>query len=91
MATMTPGAEVPAWSNPNQNAVTPIEGLIVDESNMNNEGAQVADDNFLLKPYSTLDEPVIETIMRDVKAVGAKLKVVLLPLDKNVSYNETQY
>lgn len=83
MATMTPGAEVPAWSNPNQNTGTPIEGLIVDESNMNNEETPVADDNFLLKPYSTLDEPVVETIMRDVRAVGAKLKVVLLPLDKN--------
>ena len=36
-------------------------------------------------PLSTLDEPVMETIMRDVRAVGSKLKVVLLPLDSAVS------
>ena len=34
---------------------------------------------------STLDEPVSETIMRDVRAVGGKLKAVLLPLDRSVS------
>ena len=39
----------------------------------------------LLAPVSTLDEPVMETIMRDVRAVGAKLKCVLIPLDRNVS------
>lgn len=35
---------------------------------------------FLSQPYSTLDEPVVETIMRDVREVSAKLKVVLTPL-----------
>lgn len=35
-------------------------------------------------PLSTLDEPVMDTIMRDVRAVGSKLKVVLAPLDRNV-------
>lgn len=39
----------------------------------------------LLAPVSTLDEPVKETIMRDVRAVGAKLRAVLIPLDRNVS------
>eukprot|EP00580_Thalassiosira_gravida_P005850 CAMPEP_0201654046 /NCGR_PEP_ID=MMETSP0493-20130528/45298_1 /ASSEMBLY_ACC=CAM_ASM_000838 /TAXON_ID=420259 /ORGANISM="Thalassiosira gravida, Strain GMp14c1" /LENGTH=120 /DNA_ID=CAMNT_0048130595 /DNA_START=176 /DNA_END=538 /DNA_ORIENTATION=- len=39
----------------------------------------------LLAPVCTLDEPVSETIMRDVRAVGAKLKAVLIPLDRNVS------
>ncbi|EED87707.1 THAPSDRAFT_264863, partial [Thalassiosira pseudonana CCMP1335] len=38
----------------------------------------------LLAPVSTLDEPVMETIMRDVRAVGGKLKAVLLPLDRNL-------
>lgn len=42
-------------------------------------------DDELLSPVSTLDEPVSETIMRDVRAVGAKLKAVLIPLDRNVS------
>ncbi|KAL7434871.1 hypothetical protein ACHAXM_004573 [Skeletonema potamos] len=37
----------------------------------------------LLAPVSTLDEPVKETIMRDVRAVGAKLRAVLIPLDRN--------
>ena len=36
----------------------------------------------LLEPYSTLEEPVLDTIMRDVRAVHAKLKVVMLPLDR---------
>ena len=39
----------------------------------------------LLAPVSTLDEPVMETIMRDVRAVGAKLRAVLIPLDRHVS------
>jgi len=29
--------------------------------------------------YNTLDEPVVTTIMRDLKAIGSKLRVVLLP------------
>ena len=37
----------------------------------------------LFKPFSSLDEPVRETILRDVRAVGQKLKVVLSPLDRN--------
>lgn len=40
-------------------------------------------DEFLSKPFSTLDEPVAETIMRDVRSVTSKLKVVLLPLKKS--------
>lgn len=39
----------------------------------------------LFAAYSTLDEPVIETIMRDVRAVGAKLKIVLLPMDRTIT------
>lgn len=31
---------------------------------------------------TTLDEPVSETIMRDLRNVGSKLKVVLMPLGK---------
>jgi len=37
-------------------------------------------------PLSTLDEPVMETIMRDVRAVGSKLKVVMLPMERNIPY-----
>lgn len=39
----------------------------------------------LFAPLSTLDEPVRETIMRDVRSVVSKLKVVLLPMDRTVS------
>lgn len=41
-----------------------------------------AHESALFQPYSTLDEPVVETIMRDVRAVASKLKVVMLPLDR---------
>ena len=40
--------------------------------------------DFLHQPYSTLDEPIKETIMRDVRSVVSKMKVVLLPLKKTV-------
>lgn len=35
----------------------------------------------LFSKHSTLDEPIIETILRDVRAVHEKLKVVIMPLD----------
>ena len=37
----------------------------------------------LFSAYSTLDEPVMETIMRDVRAVASKLKIVLQPLNRS--------
>lgn len=37
----------------------------------------------LFSKYSTLDEPVSETILRDVRAVADKLKVVMMPLDRS--------
>ena len=45
-----------------------------------------AHEEALFQPYSTLDEPVLETIMRDVRAVASKLKVVMLPLDRTVGF-----
>jgi hypothetical protein len=33
-------------------------------------------------PFNTLDEPIRETIWRDVKAVGTKFKHVLYPVQK---------
>ncbi|EJK74232.1 hypothetical protein THAOC_04101 [Thalassiosira oceanica] len=44
----------------------------------------------LLEPYSTLDEPVRETIMRDVRAVGVKLRAVMMPLDRRVSHRASR-
>lgn len=39
------------------------------------------------RPYSTLNEPVSETIMRDVRAVYTKLKIVLRPLDRRLNFS----
>lgn len=64
-------APAPAWANPNvPPAVTTV---------------QQHEEEFFA-PLSTLDEPVMETIMRDVRSVGSKLQVVLLPMDRNVSH-----
>ena len=45
---------------------------------------EIDDLAILRQPYCTLDEPVRETIMRDVRAVADKLRVVVLPLDTSV-------
>jgi len=63
----------PAWSNPNSSPLA---------SNEVHEVPSAGDDDFLTRPYSTLDEPVMETIMRDARSVGGKLKIVLFPLSK---------
>ena len=52
---------------------------------MNTGNVVNAHEEALFQPYSTLDEPVRETILRDVRAVVAKLKIVMLPLDRTVS------
>jgi len=69
-------ASQPAWSNPNTGpGSSSLQAQeIHDTSN---------DSGFLTQPYSTLDEPVRETIMRDVRSVSSKLKVVLMPLQKS--------
>lgn len=46
---------------------------------------QQEDDNFLSRPFSSLDEPIIDTIKRDLNGVWSKLKVVLMPLKRSVS------
>lgn len=74
MASATETAS-PAWANPNN--MQPIQ--------VTTEVIADPGQSALLEPVSTLDEPVIETIMRDVRAVGSKLRVVLLPLDRTVS------
>ena len=64
----------PAWANPEP------APLAVTQQTVNQQEEE------FFAPLSTLDEPVRETIMRDVKAVGEKLKVVLLPMDRTVSF-----
>eukprot|EP00956_Cyclotella_meneghiniana_P026158 scaffold55883_cov29-Cyclotella_meneghiniana.AAC.1 len=71
----TPSAAAPSWANTaNSSRPPPVE----DTGNSSSSGMDE-----LLAPVSTLDEPVSETIMRDVRAVGGKLKAVLLPLDRS--------
>lgn len=64
----------PQWANPEG---TPMN------SNTNNDVTQ--HEAQLFAPLSTLDEPIRETIMRDVRSVASKLKVVLLPMERSVS------
>ena len=81
MATTQQQPGGPAWANP---------GLNTQQSSMSTaSGGNAAQmENEFFAPLSTLDEPVRETIMRDVRAVGSKLKVVLLPMDKSVRVAE---
>ena len=69
---MNPNAG-PQWATPNQGG---------GNATMSNPSQQEAE---FFAPLSTLDEPVRETIMRDVRAVASKLKVVMLPIDRSVS------
>lgn len=74
----------PAWANPNPSSGAGAGGapspLSVDEH-----------ESMLFRPYSTLDEPVRETIMRDVNAVVSKLKIVLQPLKRHAPYVSSLY
>ena len=70
MAMMNPNGG-PQWANPSGTSGAPV-----DVSEQESE---------FFAPLSTLDEPVRETIMRDVRSVASKLRVVLLPMDRSVS------
>jgi hypothetical protein len=63
----------PQWANPNGTPQPPTVS----------HGASQQEQEFFA-PLSTLDEPVRETIMRDVRSVASKLKVVMLPMDRTV-------
>jgi hypothetical protein len=80
-----PSHQGPAWLDPSQQqqqqqqpqgqAPGPTGVMAVDH-----EAALFSDST-----YSTLNEPVGETIMRDLRAVGEKLKIVLMPLDRTIT------
>jgi hypothetical protein len=81
-------SSAPSWADASSASKrpAPIEDPHGTSSSPESAGtAMVDDDEVLLAPVSTLDEPVSETIMRDVRAVGAKLRAVLIPLDRSVS------
>jgi hypothetical protein len=65
----------PRWANP--------DGTQQQQQQANNISVEQHEQEFFA-PLSTLDEPVKETIMRDVRSVARKLKVVLLPMDRTV-------
>ena len=82
MAQTNVGLGGPHWANPtgvpvqHQQTTTATPTI----------GASTADqhESEFFAPLSTLDEPVKETIMRDVRSVVSKLKVVLLPMERSV-------
>jgi len=76
----------PQWANPNG---VPVQHHQQQTANTSATiGASVTDqhESEFFAPLSTLDESVSETIMRDVRSVGSKLKVVLLPMERSLPY-----
>jgi hypothetical protein len=69
----------PVWANAAPDRTAPAWA---DTSDVSDTISAVEHESELFKPYSTLDEPIRETILRDVRAVGAKLKIVMQPLDR---------
>jgi protein YIPF6 len=61
----------PAWASPSK--ATPAAAAASLDANQHEQE--------LFAKYSTLNEPVLTTILRDVHAVAAKLRIVLRPLD----------
>ena len=85
MASESSSASGPAWADASApNRPAPVEDHHGNASSSIIGGGGTGMDE-LLAPVSTLDEPVKETIMRDVRAVGAKLRAVLIPIDRTVS------
>ena len=76
----------PQWANPNVSQQQQPQQQQQQQQQQYIPAATIqqnAQDEFFA-PLSTLDEPVMETIMRDVRSVGSKLKVVLLPMERSV-------
>lgn len=80
MSTTGTNIHQPAWSNPHADPHS-----VQEIHSVTNQGHDDEDDPnaFLTRPYSTLTEPVSETIMRDVRSVWTKLKVVMSPLQRS--------
>jgi len=78
------GGEVgggPQWANPNVSQQQQQQQQTQTQATT----TQQHEEEFFA-PLSTLDEPVMDTIMRDVRSVGSKLKVVLLPMERSLPY-----
>ena len=77
-----PANQGPAWLNPDQQqqpnpGAPPAPAMVAPEDH---EAALFSDST-----YSTLNEPVAETIMRDIRAVMEKLEIVLKPMDRTIT------
>mmetsp|Transcript_13104 Transcript_13104/g.15962 ORF Transcript_13104/g.15962 Transcript_13104/m.15962 type:complete len:273 (+) Transcript_13104:108-926(+) len=75
----------PAWANPTHTSTSSTSSTGIGSIAQQTEeihDVNAYNEDFLTQPFSTLDEPVSETIMRDVRSVAMKLKIVLLPLRK---------
>jgi hypothetical protein len=87
---MNVGIGGPQWANPNVVPIQQQHQQLQHQQTTNNVsstiGASVTNqhESDFFAPLSTLDEPVRETIMRDVRSVASKLKVVLLPMERSV-------
>ena len=77
-------SSVPSWSNPRD--MKEMGEEIHDVAALKQQDQEDYSDDFLSRPFSTLDEPVKDTIMRDLTSVWTKLKVVLMPLKRTVSF-----
>ena len=80
---MNVGLGGPQWANPNGVPVQQTQANI--NSTIGGAAANQHESDFFA-PVSTLDEPIRETLMRDVRSVGSKLKVVLLPMERSVCF-----
>jgi hypothetical protein len=89
---MNVGIGGPQWANPNVVPIQQQHQQLQHQQTTNNVsstiGASVTNqhESDFFAPLSTLDEPVRETIMRDVRSVASKLKVVLLPMERSLPY-----
>ena len=80
----------PSWADPSAPAIVAPSGVVGAGQNIPT-AEDIANQHeqalFSDATYSTLDEPVRETILRDVRAVYHKLKLVLQPMDSKVPYS----
>jgi len=66
-----------------ENVATSNDENIVLEGELSNPSAVFGESTSDSRPnYNTLDEPIKDTILRDLKAVGLKFKHVIIPVEK---------
>jgi hypothetical protein len=59
-----------------------LEGQMTNPGNLPDSSGSGSASGHHDAPFNTLDEPIRETVWRDVKAVGMKFKHVLYPVQK---------